>query len=190
MTFANIWIQWILRNTGNHQVENRVLLNILSFYIYYNLYFISNLWRVKRNELLLKLIKNQYKYICVNLSRYWKVKRFAVHRLVAQAFLWLDISDTKMFVCHIDDNPSNNRADNLFLWTHTENMHDMINKWRRSSRNTLKKVLQFTKQWEFIKEWNSVTEASKRNWISQSNISSCCTGKIKSSWWYKWNFNK
>ena len=33
-----------------------------------------------------------------------------------------------MAVCHKDDNPKNNRLDNLFIANQTENMHDCIKK--------------------------------------------------------------
>ena len=51
-----------------------------------------------------------------------------------------------------------------------------------------KKILQFTKSGEFIREWQSAMEASRRLGIAQSNICSCCKGKHKSTGGYVWKY--
>ena len=48
-----------------------------------------------------------------------------------------------------------------------------------------KKVLQFTLDGEFIREWPSVMECS-RNGYDFRNISACCRGERKSAYGYKW----
>ena len=49
-----------------------------------------------------------------------------------------------------------------------------------------KKVLQYTKDGNFIEEYISATEAGKICKISQKNISCCCTGKLKSAGGFVW----
>ena len=51
-----------------------------------------------------------------------------------------------------------------------------------------KKVLQFTKSGEFIKEWSSIREASKQLKINFGNICSCCNGKLKSAGGFIWKY--
>ena len=51
-----------------------------------------------------------------------------------------------------------------------------------------KKVLQFTKSGEFIREWQSMNEASKQLKINHGNICSCCQGKYKSAGGYIWKY--
>ena len=51
-----------------------------------------------------------------------------------------------------------------------------------------KSVYQFDKQGNFIKEWESITIASKTLKIHKGNISSCCRGKYKSAGKYVWKF--
>lgn len=68
----------------------------------------------------------------------WNRRMFKISRLVALWFLWLDINDNKICVCHKDDNILNNRVDNLFLWTHTDNSQDMSQKERWWSRKATK----------------------------------------------------
>ena len=51
-----------------------------------------------------------------------------------------------------------------------------------------KKILQFTKSGEFIREWPSVREAERELGIARSNICSCCNGKLKSAGGYVWKY--
>lgn len=61
--------------------------------------------------------KNGYKYVTV------KGKNLAVHRLVAKAWVCGRDKD-KRFVCHKDDNPGNNNANNLEWGTPAKNNYD------------------------------------------------------------------
>ena len=51
-----------------------------------------------------------------------------------------------------------------------------------------KKVLQFTKSGEFIREWPSTREASRQLGIAQSSICNCCNRKCKSAGGYIWKY--
>lgn len=68
-------------------------------------------WRMVRNK----------GYLMVGLGR---CKRCTVHRLVAATFLGLDPSDTRVLVCHRDDNPLNNKVSNLYLGDKSTNQVD------------------------------------------------------------------
>ena len=50
-----------------------------------------------------------------------------------------------------------------------------------------KKILQFTLDGEFLKEWLSIAECS-RNGYSGANICYCCQGKRKSAYGFKWMY--
>ena len=104
-------------------------------------YKVSNKWNIKSISLFTwkeKILKERdswrwYKRIW--LSRNWSRKQCSIHRLVAQAFLWLDMDAQKdwhhwICVCHKNDIKHDNRVENLFIWTHRDNMIDCINKWR------------------------------------------------------------
>lgn len=115
------------------------------------LYKVSNMWNVmsiwKRNYLWsrwrinkwrnIRTLKHRFTlwYPQVCLWKEWSWKQFKVHRLVAQSFLWLNIEfldpKSSLCVCHKDDNPSNCKLSNLFLWTNKDNNIDMHSKWRR-----------------------------------------------------------
>ena len=64
--------------------------------------------------------RNNTNYRRVTLSKNGKVKRFQVHRLVAEAFL--PKIENKPFINHIDNNGENNHISNLEWVTHSENM--------------------------------------------------------------------
>ena len=51
-----------------------------------------------------------------------------------------------------------------------------------------KKILQFTKSGEFVREWQSAMEASRQLVISQGNICSCCNGIRKSASGFIWKY--
>lgn len=172
--------------------------------------FVNNHWtnnsRIKSK--LLNSLDNGDWYKYVHLHKNGKNKNMRVHRLVASAFLWLDLSvpwDYKKWlcVCHKDDNPLNNDVDNLFLWTINDNNQDAIRKWRRTiliwvnapmfwrkwlDHPASKPVKQFTKKWEFIRDWESATDAWLKLWISNWNIWTCCKKMVKTAGWYKWEF--
>ena len=51
-----------------------------------------------------------------------------------------------------------------------------------------KKILQFTKSGEFIREWPSMREAERELGIAQSSICRCCNGKRKYAGGYVWKY--
>ena len=101
-------------------------------------YQVSNTWYVRslnyQNTWVTKILTpcmwNWYPAVRLRIRSKWIDKSYRIHRLVAQAFLWLDITDSKTFVCHKNDYPPDNRVENLFLGTQKDNMQDCIRKWR------------------------------------------------------------
>ncbi len=90
----------------------------------------GNIWsiRTKRCKLMNPYtFKFGYKMVC--LHRDGKFFNFLVHRLVAKSFI--PNPENKPFVCHKNDNPSDNRVNNLFWGTQKDNMDDMISKGRK-----------------------------------------------------------
>ena len=168
---------------------------------YENLYQISNLGNVKslsryirqKNNSkklvkgkILKPIKTKKGYLAVALSKEGKEKRFYIHRLVAQEFIIN--KEYKKEVNHIDENPLNNKVDNLEWVNHIQNMnHGTRNKrisifmenWCKNNR--CKKVKQLDLKRKMIEKYSSITEASKKTGISIQNISHCITGRNKTT---------
>ena len=138
-------------------------------------------------------------YCAIGVTKNNKHKNFAVHRLVAKAFI--PNPKNKPQVNHIDGNKENNRVDNLEWNTGSENLkHAYKNKLKlctkkhretakyQCKKNFNKKVLQYNLNGNFIKEWNSITDASNFYNISISSITQCCQGILKSSYKYIWKY--
>ena len=125
-------------------------------------------------------------YNQVHLTINKKSKSFLVHRLVAAAFLWLDLQNKKMFVCYKNDIRNDNRLDNLFLWTHKDNILDCKNKWRLCLVRDRKPIYQFSKDKIFLKKWESQKEAEKILGIHQTCFSHCLNWKQETAWWFIW----
>ncbi len=56
------------------------------------------------------------------------------------------------------------------------------------NKRRTKTILQFTKDGDFIKEWDSITKASKYINKAITNISSCCSGKNKTCGGFIWKY--
>lgn len=75
-------------------------------------------------------------YEAVDLTRNGRRKMAQVHRLVAEAFV--PNPEKKPNVLHWDDNPSNNRVENLRWGSQQDNAQDMIRNGSNANQNTFK----------------------------------------------------
>jgi hypothetical protein len=181
---------------------------------YEGLYQASNLWGVKsfkfkKTKILLQSENWKINHLRVRLTKNKTSKIFQTHRLVASCFLWLDLywwkdPKTSICVCHKDDNPKNNRVDNLFLWTIKDNNHDAMKKWRwilgkkwvtnlmfwKSGKDSpTSKIVYQIKNWNIIREYISAANASLITWIDRWSICSCARWVRKNAWWFKWSYS-
>lgn len=159
----------------------------------FNSYSVSNYGRIKNKRG--KIIKPQlicgYLY-CVLRRRNGKNTSRRINRLVAFAFC--DGYKDGYVVNHIDHNRLNNRADNLEWLTQKENTNTLLFKEHLSAsllsseKVRRKKVRQSTKDGTPIKDYESLSAASKENNIAKQNISACCLGKLNTCGGYKWKY--
>lgn len=119
-------------------------------------------------------------YLTVGLCRDNRIKRVYVHKLVAIAFV--DNPNNLTEINHIDENPLNNRVENLEWCTHKQNMNHGTVK-RRISDKLLNRedhsipVSQYTSDGDLVAEYPSMTEAARMNDYNESAISRACCGK-------------
>ena len=137
-----------------------------------------------------------------NYAGFWKKgknKTLLIHRLVAEAF----IPNPNNYPCinHIDGDKFNNNDWNLEWCTYSQNnQHSidylnkkspMLNKFGKDNHIS-KKVCQFTKDGIFIKEFDSMTQASIELKICLTSIGQCCKNppSLKSCGGFKWKLKK
>lgn len=154
-----IWKQVVLENINTNDKQ----------------YFVSNLGRFKNSS---GIIMDNYK---VNDNGYIRVyiynKTFALHRLIALAFI--ENTENKEQVNHIDGNKLNNSVENL-EWV--SNQENQIHKFKIGlGNNFTRKITQFDLEMNKIKDFNSIAEASKELNIGKSSIGGVLKEKQKSS---------
>ena len=170
---------------------------------YEGLYEVSNLGRVKSlsridsigrkiKERILSQGKCKQGYLTVSLCKNGKPNSYYVHRLVAQAFI--PNPDNYPEVNHkIDDfeHRSDNRVENL-EWCTAEYNNTYNDKHKRVGEKLKGKKRESMKGSKNHKArkikcittgeiFDYMKEASEKYNIKQSNISSCCKGKLKSA---------
>jgi hypothetical protein len=158
-------------------------------------YQVSNLGNVRslnwRNKGIVKpvALKSQNRgYLHVLLYEGKKCQSFLVHRLVASVFI--PCPDETMTVNHIDENPSNNRVDNLEWCSLEEN----INKFQSNHPEkvgrpkNLTPVIQLDMKGGVIRIWESITDICKNRNYNAWSISQCCNRKRKTAYGYMWQY--
>ncbi len=101
---------------------------------------------------------------------------FAVHRLVAQAFL--EDYSSSMDVDHINGIRDDNNIENLRMCSRKENCNYELSRFNRKQAAFKRPVCQFDLQNNFIAEFESTIEAERKTGISNSNIYSCCINRV------------
>ena len=145
----------------------------------------------------------------MNLRKDNKTKQYQIHRLVAIAFL--PNENNYPFVNHKDENPSNNRVDNLEWCTPKYNVNygtarERLSKALKGKRSGEKHPMYGKQHKEESKKkmsekknkpvmcittgevFKSVKEASEVTGINLSNISACCRGNYKTAGKREWKF--
>lgn len=106
-----------------------------------------------------------------------KTRKF-VHRLVAEYFV--PNPNNYPIINHKDENPSNNKADNLEWCTYKYNSNygNCIEKIKKTLRgkNGGKAIIQYSLNNEFIAEYPSLGEASRITGFGSTHIRDCCLG--------------
>ena len=171
--------------------------------IYEGLYKVSNLGRIlslnyKRTgkAKLRNPVEMPNGYLQVGLSKNKKTKTCYVHRLIAETFLpnpenlpevnHKDEDKTNNFVFLNEDGSVDKEKSNL-EWCDRKYNNNYGTRTERFIKTMSKKVLQFSKTGEFIREWESTRECG-RNGFDQGAVWRCCQGKQKTHKGFIWMY--
>ena len=144
------WYEW-------YEVNEEWIVRSLSY---------NNTWEIKE-------LKYNWLYCAVRKNA--RHKNIKVWRLVAHAFLWLNLDDKETCVLHKDWNKQNNRLDNLELWTKWEWLQSylLINKLITHKKKRTNP--EYAEQTQIIKElkesWLTLSQIKEEVWLSTSYIS-------------------
>ena len=165
---------------------------------YEGLYQVSDFGRVKslksNKEKILKPFARPNGYLGVTLSKKGKSITKSIHRIVAETFI--SNQNKLLQVNHKDGNKQNNNVNNLEWCTAQENIkHSWKNGLSRVTEGMRehckvynKKVMQYDKNENFIKEWESASEAGRKLNIFQQSIVACLKNRTKTAGGYIWRY--
>ena len=111
-----------------------------------------------------------YKYFKITLKGFQKT--YKLHQALYYSFV--EPPKKNYDVHHINLDKTDNRIENLMLIDSTEHKKLHSNNALKAADVNKKPVLQFTKDGEFIAEYESVSEASRQTGICLRNINQCC----------------
>lgn len=154
-----------------------------------NLYEISNIGRIrnKKTQKIISQRKNNGGYMIANLYKNGVPKTYIVHRLVADVFLPKE--QGKNYVNHRDEDKTNNSVNNL-EWCDVLYNNTYGTRIENASKKVRKAINQYDKNNNFIRTWSSASEVEKRLKYFGSNICTCCKGRQKTAYGYKWKYKE
>lgn len=163
-----------------------------------SLYLVSDKGKVFSimSQKILKPAKSKNGYCKVALYNKGASKHVSVHRIVAEAFV--ENADGKPQVNHIDGDKSNNSANNLEWVTASENQLHAVRtglhaqpplKGKFGAENyTSRRICQYTLDGTFVREWPSISDASRFVGIPVTAIVSVARGRRKNCAGFVWRY--
>lgn len=139
---------------------------------------------------------NNYGRLWVELMKDGKKRQFLIHRLVGMAFI--PNPDNLPQINHKDENPKNNRVDNLEWCTGLYNVHYYLERHpnvarerktpsRRNRRLNIR-INQIDSDGNIVKVWDDVRTATVATGYNQWSITQCCDGVRHTAYGFKWQY--
>lgn len=154
---------------------------------YEGIYEVNRLGEIRRIKTgrILKGYQGRDGYQRVSLTTNGITKPFLLHRLIASAF----IPNPMNYPCinHKDEDKSNNSLDNLEWCTHRYNLNYGTHN-ARANETRKKPISQYSRNGEFIRNWDSVTDIHRETGIDMGHITACCRGTRKTAGNYRWKY--
>lgn len=147
---------------------------------YEGLYAVTScgkIWSYQSQKFLKPRVNNNG-YLFVDLCKNGKVKKFYVHRLVAEAYI--PNQNNLPQINHKDENKTNNCLQNLEWCDAKYNSN-----YGTRNEKIKKPILQFDLNGNFIREWPSAMDVGK---VVNSTICKCLKGKYKQAYGFIWKY--
>lgn len=178
---------------------------------YEGLYELSNMGRVRSLDRIVRAsgvskrrafgcvlnpYTNKLRYQYVALSKDGKSKTLSVHRLVANVFV--PNPNNYSIINHKDENPSNNRADNLEWCTQMYNVHYGTGMERGDAKSNHGRMAvdKLDLNGNYICSYRSISEAAEAVGVRKQSICACLKGKhsngrnVFTAGGYKWRYKE
>lgn len=152
-----------------------------------SIYSISDNGQVRNDKtgrILKQRTSNEYCRVSLTMG-HGQMKNFAVHRLVAEAFI--PNPEHKEVVNHKDGQRNNNSMDNLEWCTQSENSKH-AHQTGLIGYQKKRPVRQFNLAGEWMMDFESATEAARQCDCQQGKITEVCMGNRKTAGNYQWRY--
>lgn len=161
---------------------------------YENKYQVSNKGRVKslyrksnNSKIILIPYKSTRGYLYVKLVKGNIIKSYAIHRLVATAFI--DNPNDLPQVNHKDEDKENNDM-SILEWCDNKYNNTYKDKAKRTSLKCKKSILQLNMDGSVYKKHLGLVDAADYVKGKKCAISNCALGRRKSCYGYKWKYEE
>lgn len=154
--------------------------------VFYQRHYSGCMAKHKKQGKIMKLHIRPNGYLAIGLrDKDGHQKSLSIHRLVALHFL--DKPEGKDYINHLDANPKNNRVDNLEWCTQSHNIQYAYDNGTKTPPG-MKKVNQYDMAGNYIRTWESVTQAERTLHIN--NVGAVCRGIRNYAGGYKWQYTE
>ena len=153
---------------------------------YEGLYAVTSCGKIwsYRSKIFLKPQVNKDGYLRVGLWKNGEVKKYLIHRLVAEAYI--PNPEGLPQVNHKDENKENNCLQNL-EWCDPKYNINYGTRNDKVASSIKKPILQYDLDGNFIKEWPSTTDVGKE---FIKGINHCLRGRNKTAYGYIWKYKE
>lgn len=174
--------------------EGEIWKDIKDFEGYYKISNYGRVWSVSRKcrgqtigGHLMHPSKDKRNRYTLALSKRGKVRSAVLARYVATAFIPIPEGLSDYEVNHLDENPANNRADNLEWCTHKYNCNYGSRVGRIKAKQNIP-ILQYTLDGKFVSMYPSMHIAATAIKADAGHICDCCLGNRKWAYGYLWRY--